>query len=100
MAGGFDRIDEKLLGVSQSVQGSFLFYFQTTLYIECRYYYAPSPPPPLLSCSAEINQRPNFADIVDILDSMVSGEKDGDVKKKKLSKKFVSALIDRHSTWF
>jgi hypothetical protein len=55
--------------------------------------------PPDPSSSAEIRQRPNFADIVDILDSMVTGEKDGDVKKKR-PKNFVSALIDRHSTWF
>jgi hypothetical protein len=50
--------------------------------------------------STEIRQRPNFADIVDVLDSMVTGEKDGDVKKKRPKNKFVSALIDRHSTWF
>jgi hypothetical protein len=56
--------------------------------------------PPYPSFSAEIRQRPNFADIVDILDSMVTGEKDGDVKKKRPKNKFVSALIDRHSTWF
>mmetsp|Transcript_28507 Transcript_28507/g.53870 ORF Transcript_28507/g.53870 Transcript_28507/m.53870 type:complete len:409 (+) Transcript_28507:385-1611(+) len=55
------------------------------------------------SCwDAEVVQRPNFSDIVEILDSMLSGEKDGDTKKKpkRPKNKFVSALIDRHSTWF
>ena len=51
------------------------------------------------SCGdAEIVKRPNFTDIMDILDSMLSGEKDGDPKKKKAKNRFV-ALIDRHSTW-
>ena len=49
--------------------------------------------------SAEIVQRPNFSDIVDMLDGMLAGEKDGDTKKKKPKNRF-SALIDRHSTWF
>lgn len=55
------------------------------------------------SCwDAEIVHRPNFSDIVEILDSMLAGEKDGDTKKKRQrpKNKFVSALIDRHSTWF
>mmetsp|Transcript_16408 Transcript_16408/g.35467 ORF Transcript_16408/g.35467 Transcript_16408/m.35467 type:complete len:803 (-) Transcript_16408:228-2636(-) len=49
---------------------------------------------------AEVVNRPNFSDIVEILDSMLAGEKDGDTKKKRPKNKFVSALIDRHSTWF
>jgi serine/threonine protein kinase len=54
------------------------------------------------SCwDADMINRPNFADIVEILDSMLSGEKDGNTKKKRHSKnKFVSGLINRHSTWF
>ncbi|KAL7541284.1 hypothetical protein ACHAXR_011179 [Thalassiosira sp. AJA248-18] len=56
------------------------------------------------SCwDAEVVQRPNFSDIVEILDSMLAGErngKNGDTKKKRPKNKFVSALIDRHSTWF
>lgn len=53
------------------------------------------------SCwDAEVIQRPNFSDIVEILDSMAAGEKDGDTKKKRPKNKFVSALIDRHSMWF
>mmetsp|Transcript_27046 Transcript_27046/g.64980 ORF Transcript_27046/g.64980 Transcript_27046/m.64980 type:complete len:199 (+) Transcript_27046:1-597(+) len=53
------------------------------------------------SCwDAEVVQRPNFSDVVEILDSMVAGEKDGETKKKRPKNKFVSALIDRHSTWF
>ena len=54
------------------------------------------------SCwDAEIVKRPDFCDIVEILDSMLAGEKDGDTKKKRGSKnKMLSALIDRHSTWF
>mmetsp|Transcript_13149 Transcript_13149/g.28423 ORF Transcript_13149/g.28423 Transcript_13149/m.28423 type:complete len:831 (+) Transcript_13149:398-2890(+) len=55
------------------------------------------------SCwDAEVVQRPNFSDIVEILDSMLAGEKDGDTKKKRQrpKNKFVSALIDRHSMWF
>ncbi|KAL7552696.1 hypothetical protein ACHAWF_015933 [Thalassiosira exigua] len=36
----------------------------------------------------------------DNVDSMLAGEKVGDTKKKRKSNKFVSALIDRHSTWF
>jgi len=53
------------------------------------------------SCwDAEVINRPNFSDIVEILDSMLAGEKDGETKKKRPKNKFVSALIDRHSTWF
>jgi len=55
------------------------------------------------SCwDAEVVQRPNFSDIVEILDSMLAGEKDGDTKKKpkRPKNKFVSAMINRHSTWF
>lgn len=52
------------------------------------------------SCwDADIANRPNFTDIVETLDSMVAGEKDGDLKKKKTKNRF-AALIDRHSTWF
>lgn len=54
----------------------------------------------LPSRSTDIVTRPNFSDIVEILDSMLTGEKDGETKKKKPKNKFVSALIDRHSTWF
>eukprot|EP00970_Alexandrium_tamarense_P015654 scaffold5356_cov269-Alexandrium_tamarense.AAC.1 len=36
------------------------------------------------SCwDAELVKRPNFSDIVEILDGMLAGEKDGDPKKKK-----------------
>jgi serine/threonine protein kinase len=55
------------------------------------------------SCwDTEIVKRPDFSDIVDVLDGMLSGEKDGhgNNKKKKPKNRFVSALIDRHSTWF
>lgn len=53
------------------------------------------------SCwDTEIAKRPDFADIVEVLDGMLSGEKDGHDKKKKPKNRFVSALIDRHSTWF
>jgi len=51
----------------------------------------------------DIAKRPDFADIVDALDGMLSGEKDGhgnNNKKKKPRKSLVAALIDRHSTWF
>ena len=54
--------------------------------------------------SAESSQRINFVDIVDILDSMLSGERSGGKKrmsmKKRNKNKLVSGLIDRHSTWF
>jgi hypothetical protein len=99
VAGRLDGIDEKLLGVSRFIQGCFLFLVGPFYSLSLQYAHPP-PPPLLLSSSADIKQRPNFADIVDILDSMVTGEKDGDVKKKRRSNKFVSALIDRHSTWF
>lgn len=57
------------------------------------------------SCwDAESSQRINFVDIVDIIDSMLSGERSGGKKrmsiKKRNKNKFVSGLIDRHSTWF
>jgi len=58
------------------------------------------------SCwDSQILQRPNFADIVEILNSMLSGESSGGHKKRLSMKrpkknKFVSALIDRHSMWF
>eukprot|EP00986_Skeletonema_menzelii_P002740 scaffold771_cov147-Skeletonema_menzelii.AAC.8 len=50
----------------------------------------------------DIAKRPDFADIVDMLDGMLSGEKDGhgNNKKKKQKKSLVATLIDRHSTWF
>ncbi|KAL7502973.1 hypothetical protein ACHAXN_001201, partial [Cyclotella atomus] len=52
------------------------------------------------SCwDADIVKRLNFTDIVDVLDSMLAGEEDGDQKKKKGKNRF-AALIDRHSTWF
>jgi len=55
------------------------------------------------SCwDTDIAKRPDFADIVDALDGMLSGEKDGhgNNKKKKQKKSLVATLIDRHSTWF
>jgi hypothetical protein len=48
--------------------------------------------------SAQIEQRLSFAEIVDELDDMIDKERGG--AKKKKSKKKVSGLIDRHSTWF
>ena len=50
----------------------------------------------------DIAKRPDFADIVEMLDGMLSGEKDGhgSNKKKKRNKSLVATLIDRHSTWF
>jgi hypothetical protein len=35
-----------------------------------------------------------------VLDSMVTGEKDGNTKKGKRPKNKFIELIDRHSTWF
>ena len=53
------------------------------------------------SCwDTEIAKRPDFHNIVESLDGMLSGEKDGPNKKKKPKNRFVAALIDRHSTWF
>eukprot|EP00816_Leptocylindrus_hargravesii_P009639 CAMPEP_0196802092 /NCGR_PEP_ID=MMETSP1362-20130617/1793_1 /TAXON_ID=163516 /ORGANISM="Leptocylindrus danicus, Strain CCMP1856" /LENGTH=601 /DNA_ID=CAMNT_0042173301 /DNA_START=667 /DNA_END=2469 /DNA_ORIENTATION=- len=43
--------------------------------------------------SADIEQRPTFAAVVERLTNMISAEKGG--RKKKV----ISALIDRHSTW-
>ena len=61
-------------------------------------------PNPAGFSSAESSQRINFVDIVDIIDSMLSGERSGGKKrmsiKKRNKNKFVSGLIDRHSTWF
>ena len=56
----------------------------------------------LMKCcwDAEISNRPNFTEIFDVLDSMVTGEKDGNTKKGKRPKNKFIELIDRHSTWF
>lgn len=53
----------------------------------------------MMACwSANIEERPTFSEILERLDALIIKEKGGLEKKK--AKKGISALIDRHSTWF
>lgn len=47
---------------------------------------------------AEIENRPNFGNIVQRLDGLLLKEKEGG-SKKSISRR-ISGMIDRHSTWF
>jgi serine/threonine protein kinase len=46
----------------------------------------------------DIDSRPNFGEIVDKMEALLSKEKDGGKGKGRLGR--ISGLIDRHSTWF
>lgn len=46
----------------------------------------------------EIEKRPNFGQIIEALDSLLSKEKEGNTSKRTLRK--ITGMIDRHSTWF
>ena len=59
---------------------SFLFY--------CAFFFNPG------RYSPNMQDRPNFDEIVESLDEMLRAEK-GEGKRK-----MISSLIDRHSTWF
>lgn len=48
--------------------------------------------------ATEIDKRPPFVEVVDVLDKLLAKEKEGGVSKRTLRK--ISGLIDRHSTWF
>eukprot|EP00980_Cylindrotheca_fusiformis_P001627 scaffold368_cov125-Cylindrotheca_fusiformis.AAC.5 len=46
----------------------------------------------------DIDNRPSFGTIVEVLDNLLSKEKEGGVSKRTLRR--ISGMIDRHSTWF